>query len=278
MNILKEKRMFYRFIFALLTASALLCAPLAAQAEPQLITIPLSRPGEPVKLEIEILSAHIEVIGEDRQDAAFEVSVVKGERKIITPSGTQSLGTGAYSLDIEEEDNTIDVDSDWRAEKVHIVARVPRRADLTLKTTNNGVILVNNIEGQLWLENTNGPITATHISGSVIADSVNQDINVEFDSVDGSEAMSFSSINGDLTIGWPANAGAELHIDSAEGEIYSDFEVTVKPSKPVITRENNRGGVEVRVDSVIVADVNGGGQVVRLKTLNGDIQINKSGG
>jgi len=33
----------------------------------------------------------------------------------------------------------------------------------------------------------------------------------------------------------------------------------------------------VRCSSVITADINGGGQVVRLKTLNGDIQINKSG-
>ena len=89
--------------------------------------------------------------------------------------------------------------------------------------------------------------------------------------------MSLRSINGDLSLGLPANAGVQLHIDSARGEIYSDFEVEVWPTKPVIERKNDRGGVEVRVESVIVADINGGGSVIKLKTLNGNIQIRKSG-
>jgi DUF4097 and DUF4098 domain-containing protein YvlB len=247
-----------------------------AQVEPQLINVPLSRPGEPVALDISIISAHIEVIGEARDDAQFELSVLEGARKIITPSGTKSLGISAYSVEVEERDNQISLDSDWRADRVQIVARLSRRADLELSTVNDGVIKVENITGNLSLQNTNGPITATGISGSVIAESVNDDIEVRFDRLEGSGAMSLTSVNGDLTLGLPANAGVELHIDSAEGEITSDFEVDVVPSKPVVTRENNRGGVEVKVESVIVAKIGGGGTVIRLKTLNGDIRIRKS--
>ena len=95
-----------------------------------MIDIPLSRQGETANVEIDILSARIEVIGEDRQDASFEVSVVDGERKIVTPSGTQSLKTGAYSVEVEERDNHISVDTDWRANKVALVARVPRNVNL----------------------------------------------------------------------------------------------------------------------------------------------------
>ena len=84
---------------------ALAASLASAQSTPQLIDIPLSRPGETVNLEISILSARIEVIGEDREDASFEVSVVEGTRKIITPSGTKSLKTGAYSVEIEDNDN-----------------------------------------------------------------------------------------------------------------------------------------------------------------------------
>ncbi len=83
-------------------------------------------------------------------------------------------------------------------------------------------------------------------------------------------------VNGDLNLGLPANTGAELHIDSAEGEIISDFEVEVMPSKPVMTRESGRHGVEVSVESVIIAKVNDGGTVIKLKTLNGNINITKS--
>jgi hypothetical protein len=246
-----------------------------AQA-PQVINVPLSNPGEPVTLEIEIVSAHIEVIGEDREDAAFEVSVLEGQRKIITPSGTQSLKSSAYSIDIEEEGNRITLDADWRANRVKIVARIPRNANLELSTVNDGVILVSHITGKLWLQNTNGPITATDINGSVIADSVNEDITVSFASMDPGTVMSFSSVNGDLNIGIPSKTGVQLLIDTADGEIYSDFEVDVQPSKPVISREEGETGVEVRVESIIIANVNGGGSAIKLKTLNGDIQISKS--
>jgi len=257
----------------LLTFSATLAT---AQNAPQMIDIPLSRPGETVNLEISIVSARIEVIGEDREDASFEVSVEEGTRNIVTPTGTQSLKTGAYSVEVEEQDNHISVDTDWRANKVKILARIPRNANLELETVNDGEIIVSNISGKLVLDNVNGPITATNINGSVIAESVNESITVSFSGINTDEAMSFSSINGDLNIGLPAKTGAELHIDSAEGEIISDFEVEVRPSKPVISRENSRHGVEVSVESVIIASINGGGTVIKLKTLNGDINITKS--
>ena len=81
-------------------------ASLNAQ-DAQVINVPLSRPGEPIHLEIGIQSARIEVIGEDREDAQFEVSVADGNRKIVTPSGTKSLKGGGYALEVEEDDNEI---------------------------------------------------------------------------------------------------------------------------------------------------------------------------
>lgn len=262
--------------FVLLMVFACAAATAKAQAEPQVINIPLSRPGEPVSLDISILSAHIEVIGEDREDAQFEVSVLDGSRKIITPSGAKDLNINAYSVDVEARDNRITLDTDWRANRVRVIARIPRQADLDLGTVNDGVIQVSNITGNLTLQNVNGPITATGISGSVIAESVNDTIDVRFDRLEGDGAMSMVSVNGDLIVGLPADAGAEFHIDSAEGEITSDFEVDVVPNEPVVTRDATRGGVEVKVESVIVARVGGGGPVFKLKTLNGDVRIVKS--
>lgn len=250
--------------------------PAMAQDDAQIITIPLSNPGEPMTLEISILSARIEVIGEDREDAEFAVTVEQGSRKIITPSGTKELTAGAYSMEVDENDNHISVDTDWRADKMTVVARIPRRADLELSTTNNGEILVSNITGMLQLENTNGPITARNINGSVIAESVNDDIDVSFASIDENSAMSFETINGNLTLGLPTQAGVQLHIDAAQGEILSDFEVDVRPGEPVIERRDGHSGVEVRIESVIIADVNGGGPVIKLKTLHGDIHIAES--
>lgn len=262
----------------LLVVAAIGPGPAAGQDNTQVFNIPLSRPGEPMTLEIGILSARIEVIGEDREDAQFEVTFAEGNRKIVTPSGTRNISVGGYSLQIDEEDNTINLDTDWRANKVLVTARIPREADLQLSTVNDGEIIISNVSGGMQLENVNGPITATGIGGSVIAETVNGDIDLSFTRINGDNAMALDSMNGNLNLGLPSDAAVQLHIDSSKGEIVSDFEVDVQPSKPTVERKENRGGVEVRVESVIIANINGGGTVIRLKTLNGNIQISNSGG
>jgi len=259
-------------VYALL----LVFEPAVGQDDSQLITIPLSRPGEPVSLEMSILSARIEVIGEDRPDVEFTVSVGEGSRQIITPTGAKSFPGTGYSLDVDEKDNHISFDTDWRTNRYDVTVRIPRQADLELSTVNDGEIIVSNIVCNLELNNTNGPITASRITGSVIAESVNEKIDVSFLELSEGDAMAFSSINGDLILGIPAGEGVQLYLDSARGEIYSDFEVEVQPTKPVIERRENSGGIEVRIQSEIVANINGGGTVIKLKTLNGDIQIRKS--
>jgi hypothetical protein len=118
-----------RTALGLLLACA--ASPVLAQSAPQQIIVPISRPGEPVNLKISIISAYIEVIGEDREDAAFEVSAVDGQRKIVTPSGTQSLQTAGYAIEVEENDNNLSLDADWRANKVRPKAQAPSASRAT---------------------------------------------------------------------------------------------------------------------------------------------------
>jgi hypothetical protein len=249
-----------------------------AQMQPETINVPLSRPGEPMSLHIEILAARIEVIGEERKDVELKVTLSGGRRKIVMPSGAKMLSGGAGGLEISERDNRVNVESELPSTSpIAIVARVPRRAKLDLSTVNESEIVVRDIVGDLQLENINGPITATNITGSVIAESVNNPITVGLAGVASGAATSLSSLNGDITLTLPAATRAEFHLDTAQGEIESDFELDVKPSKPLVERKEGRGGVSVRMEDVIVATVNGGGPVIRVKTLNGSIKIAKGG-
>jgi hypothetical protein len=248
------------------------------QMQPETINIPLSRPGEPMSLRIDIISARIEVIGEERKDVELKVTLSAGRRKIVTPSGAKMLSGGGAGLEISERDNRVNIDTDLPTNPIAIVARVPRRAKLNLSTVNDSEIVVRDIVGDLELENVNGPINATNITGSVIAESVNNPIKVGLSGVATDAATSLSSLNGDITLMLPAAARAEFHLDTAQGEITSDFELDIKPSKPLIERKEGRSGVSVRMEDVVIATVNGGGPVIRVKTLNGSIKIAKSGG
>ena len=247
-----------------------------AQSKSKTINIPLSRPGDPISLEIHITSAYIEIIGEDRDDAVFDVLIKDGKRKIITPSGPKSIANAGYALEVDEHDNKISLNTHAQHNRVSVVARIPMRADLNISTVNNGEIIVTNIKGNLELSNINGPITATRISGSVIAESINNTIDISFVSIDKINASSMESINGELNLRLPAKIGAQLHLDTSRGEIISDFEVEVLPSTPTVARNQKHGGVEVRIESVIIANINGGGPTVRLKSMNGNINILKA--
>ena len=260
---------------AMAVALSLWAAAAMGQSKPETITVPLSRPGDPVSLEIDLISARIEVIGEDRKDAQFAITMGSGERKIKTPSGVRSLTGGGGSFSVDERDNKIEIDSDSHMTKVTIIARVPRRTDLDLSTVNDGEIIVRDITGTLELENANGPITATNISGSVIAETLNDNISITFAGVNTSGATALTSLNGDITVALPPNVGAEFRIDSAEGEIESDYELDVKASKPTVERSEGRRGASVRVEDVVVATVNGGGPVIKMKTLNGNVRIGR---
>lgn len=251
-----------------------LVSPAYSQSTP--ITIELSQPGQPMTLKVGILSANITVIGEPREDVQMEVDGGDGERRIITPTGGQKIGGGSYKLSATEDNNVVDVSSDWRMSTIDITARVPSDATLNLWTTNDGTIVVNGVIGEMQLQNTNGPITVTGAAAAVIAESVNEDIAVSFSDMTNVTATALTSINGDLLVGLPERTRAQLHMDTARGEISSDFEIEVQPSEPKVSRSNDNGTIEIAVENMIIANINGGGPVVRLKTLNGDIQITTS--
>jgi hypothetical protein len=250
----------------------------AVVGQPETITVPLSRPGEPISMHIDIISARIEVIGEERKDIALAVTLSGGRRKIVTPSGAKTLDGGGAGLEINERDNRVSIESDGPPNRIAIVVRVPRRAKLDLSTVNDGEIIVRDIVGDIQMENVNGPITATNINGTVIAESVNSPIVVGLTAVAPGAATSLSSLNGDITLTLPSNVKTELHLDSGRGEIASDFELDIKPAKPLIERNEHRGGVSVKMENVVVATVNGGGPVIRIKTYNGDIKLSKGAG
>ncbi|MEO0616587.1 MAG: hypothetical protein AAFY69_10695 [Pseudomonadota bacterium] len=247
-----------------------------AKAQSTPVVIELSQPDQPMTLKLGMLSANIVVIGERRNDIQLEVDGGSSGRRIITPSGSQQIGGASYRLSATEENNIVDVSSDWRMSTLDITARVPASAAVNLWTTNDGTIVVENVTGEMQLRNTNGPITVKGAASAVIAESVNEDIVVSFANLDGVTASSLSSVNGDLAVGLPGQPKAQVHIDTARGQISSDFEIEVQPSEPKVSRSEERGTIEIAVENMIIANINGGGPVIRMKTLNGNIQINNA--
>jgi DUF4097 and DUF4098 domain-containing protein YvlB len=189
----------------------------------------------------------------------------------------QNRSTG---LSISEENNKVEIETSSHTRAVDLDIRVPHRSSLKLATVNDGEILVEDVAGDLEVVNTNGSVALKRISGSAVVHALNEDVTVTFDQVSPEKAMAFSSMNGDIDVTFPADLRANLVMRSVEGEIYSDFEIDLKPGarEPIVEDRRSEGGkYRVRIDKSILGTINGGGPEIQFKNFNGNIYIRKAG-
>jgi hypothetical protein len=260
----------------------LLAAATAAGAQDRYV-VPLSAPGQPVRVEVGLVYGSIAV---EPHDNANEVVVEarpeddddrhprgNGQRGSMRRLPNLSLG-----LVVEEEGNKVKVTMDGPPRAATLRLLVPRRASLRLTTVNDGNLSVRGIEGDIELQNTNGDVTAVDVAGTVVAHTVNGEVKVSLTRVDGKAAMAFSSLNGDVDLTVPSDFKADLRMRSDNGEIYSDFDVQLMASEATVNQGRAGGRYRLEVQREVRGRVNGGGPEIQLRTFNGDILLRKRGG
>jgi DUF4097 and DUF4098 domain-containing protein YvlB len=272
---------------AALTIIVMLIASMApAQEETRdRITVELTDPTEPVVLSVGLINGGITVTSYDGSEVIVEAistmhKIFKSRKRSSKGEGMKRIPVNSSSITVEEHDNKIEISTDSWANPVNLNIKVPRRTSLDLSCINQGDIRVENITGNVEVSNTNGGINLMNISGSVVADALNKDITVTFAGVDPDKAMSFSSLNGDIDVTFPASLKAKVKIKATQGDVYSDFEVTEteNPEERVIHKNSRgKGGrYEVNIDRSFWGLINGGGQVIQFSNFNGDIFIRKA--
>jgi DUF4097 and DUF4098 domain-containing protein YvlB len=252
---------------------ALICFGGNAQSM-EALEVPLSNPDEPGQLKISIVNGSIEVEGYSGKTVIIEADKRGGQRsRPKTKNGLKRLSSGKLDISVEERDNTVRI-SAFPSGSTDFKIKVPRKFSLKLGTVNSGKIKVHNVEGDIEASNTNGAITMTDISGSVVADALNQNITVSFTGVNG-KPMAFSGLNGDIDLTFPASFKGTIKANSEFGEVFTDFDMKLKVAEQPVKRRNSNGVYKVKREGWIYGDINGGGPEIRFKTLNGDILIRK---
>ncbi len=266
----------YRKTFQILTLAAVLMLAPAAFAQEQ-FTVPLSDPSKPAKVKASLIMGSILVEGYDGQEVMVETSseMEEIEKDEGGRGGLRRIPNTSSGMTVEEHRNEVRISVESWNKAVNLKIRVPRRTALKLGTVNDGDIVVNGVEGELELGNTNGSIEAIGISGSVIAQTVNGEVKVTFDAVSPGKAMSFTNMNGDIDVTFPAGLAADLRMRSDMGDILTDFDFEAAPAT-VKTQEGEAGkGFKMKIEKEIRAKVGGGGPEMVFKNFNGDIIIRK---
>ena len=159
-----------------LYATLLLSAVALAQDSGDRITVPFSDPARPRTVKGNLINGCFTLEGYDGKDVIVEThgggdnSV---RRHVHGAEGMKRIDSGNYGLTVEEESNTISIHGP-ASHNVSVVVRVPRETTVKLQCLNGGEIRVTGVSGDLELNNTNGGVAVTNVSGSVIAHSSRQ--------------------------------------------------------------------------------------------------------
>lgn len=267
------------------------------------VVVPLSNPLKPALIEASVMRGSITVKGtegkeviveakireksltkkedEDSEEMANEAAEEIGEkdqkRTEEKATGMKLIsGAATTGLEVEEENNVVSINADSWKNAVDLTIQVPFASSLKLESNNDGDIVVENVSGEIEVNNLNGSNTLKNVSGIVIAETLNGDVTVSLNKVTPEKPMSFSSMNGDIDVTFPADLKANVKMKTERGDIYSDFDVVLKPGlQKVEEGRKEKGKFHISFDKSIFGSINGGGPEFQFNTFNGNIYIRK---
>jgi DUF4097 and DUF4098 domain-containing protein YvlB len=277
------------FLYPIMFVLAVLISAAAANAQnDNRIAVPLADPARPASVRAHLLNGSLTVKGADVKEILVEAHVRdegregRGERgEGRGPSaGMKRIPMTSTGLNVEAENNQVRISTDAIQRTVDVTVTVPVHTSLSLKTVNDGNILVTGVDGELDIDNVNGDVALKNVSGSVVAHALNGKVLATFNRVDPQKPMAFSSLNGDIDVTFPADLKANVNMRTDNGEVYSDFDVQLTATAPQQVVEDGRsqgGKYRVKVDKTVRGKINGGGPEIQFKDFNGNIYIRKAG-
>jgi len=228
---------------------------------------PLSGTG---RVEIKNINGDVHITGWDRDEVKVDaiktawtkerldeakIEVHAGENDISIHTEYPEHGHGqTFVFGIEEEHNN--------PAKVEYTITVPRHARLDDINVINGRLDLRDVSGDIDASAVNGRIQARNLQGAVKLNTVNGELDATVDQLPSSE-LRLSSVNGRLRVTLPSDAKAELKASTVSGNISDDFGLPVTHHQ--------------YVGHSLHGQLGGGGTLVKLSNVNGEIEIRRAG-
>jgi len=149
--------------------------------------------------------------------------------------------------------------------------QVPHNIEVRLKTVNSGHVNVRDVAGNFSVHNVNGTIEMQNMAGSGTAKTVNGGVKVSFVE-NPRENSDFGTINGSIDLYFARGLSADFRFKTMNGAIYSDFEMTSLPARPV-SAEHRGSKFVFHTDRFTGGRIGNGGPEIKAENLNGDIRV-----
>ena len=153
---------------------------------------------------------------------------------------------GVHSLNSASVDYTIKAPADAILEDIELV---------------NGNLKITGVTGYLSLGTVNGSITASGMTGNAWVETVNGNLDLTFEKIGAGQTVDLESVNGAILLRMPANSNAQVDAETLNGNLSSEFGLTVEKSEWI---GRSMEGL-----------VGSGGARITIETVNGNINIKK---
>lgn len=267
-------------------------------------SLELTEPDKPMSLEVEMRNGSVSVEGYSgktveitavisplsekeqkalnrnrRQEKAYRSAAVNSHEpekpsKERSKAGLKSVKNSSMSLEIEESDNEVEINSEYASSHIALQVKVPQSASVEVELYRGGDVNVSNISGPIEIETWQGDILAKQVSGPIVAETHSRSIEVEFTSLSDANPSSLTTYSGDIDITLGNKVAAKVNVQNYQGEILSGLNEEFVTTESV--RRNKKGNKqEIVVGGQVTAVVNGGKQDLSLITYSGNVYVRK---
>jgi len=231
--------------------------------------------GSAPKVSIVIEKAEIEVSGYAGNEIQIEaIGTFPGppERaKGLKPLYNNAEDNTGIGLDIKEAGGVMTVKKATYAEAKYKI-KVPTNTDVKVEVLDwqHDDIDIKDINGEVEIIGKSSNIKLTNVTGPIVSNTVNGNVDVIFTKVNQSKPSHISTINGYVDVTMPADTKAKLAMSTFHGEIYTDLDV-----KFATDEKSKATGMAILFRNISGASLNGGGVEMTLKSINGDLYLRK---
>src|SRR5215216_299161 len=176
------------------------------RAEESTTEIKFSDPTKPGTMRISLTRGEVRIRGNDSPTITVKSDVKAPQSKPRKDGLREIVGSSTFLLTEKDNVITLDATGDGARNSPNFNVTVPRSTSLVISDSLGGEISCVDVNGDLEIKNMNGRIKLEGVAGGVLVETINGEVSADVRELHDGKPLSFTSMNGEITIRLPADA------------------------------------------------------------------------
>jgi DUF4097 and DUF4098 domain-containing protein YvlB len=185
-------------------------------------TVPLSADG---RVSLSNINGDVEITGWNKNEVQIDAVKTARDQQRLDEANIE-VNAGSNSVEIETHYPSHLVNNNPAS--VHYTLHVPQNAHIDKVNLVNGALTVQKITGEINANLVNGKLRASDLSGTADLATVNGSIDADYMSLNNVHEIKLKSVNGSVDLLLPQSPNADVSASTVNGNLSTDFPLTVK--------------------------------------------------